>query len=75
MLDIFSMLSAIDVSYKTVESLNSDKEAFTTLRNLHDLLLKKKRAEKDVDATGDRTGHSLTISKPYKGLAQKWCVE
>ncbi|MDG7001390.1 MAG: hypothetical protein JRN15_20020, partial [Nitrososphaerota archaeon] len=70
MLDIFSMLSGIDVSYKTVERLYSDEEVIMALHNLHVLLLKKKGVEKS-DATGDGTGYSLTISKHYESIAKE----
>jgi len=42
MLIIFSMLSDIDVSYKSVERLYSDMEVILAIHNLHILLLKKK---------------------------------
>lgn len=64
MIDLFSMLSGIDVSYKTVERLYSDPEVDMALHNLHMLILKKKGINK-VDASGDGTGYSLTISKHY----------
>ncbi|MHB1867377.1 MAG: ISNCY-like element ISFac3 family transposase, partial [Nitrososphaerales archaeon] len=70
MLDIFSMLSGIDVSYKTVERLYSDEEVIMALHNLHVLLLKKKGVEKS-DASGDGTGYSLTISKHYESAARE----
>ena len=70
MLDVFSMLSGIDVSYKTVERLYSDEEVIMALHNLHTLLLKKKGVEKS-DATGDGTGYSLTISKHYESVARE----
>ena len=35
MLDVFSMLSGIEVSYKTVERLYSDEEVMVALHNLH----------------------------------------
>ena len=70
MLYIFSMISGIDVSYKTVERLYSDEEVIMALHNLHVLLLKKKGVEKS-DATGDGTGYSLTISKHYESIAKE----
>jgi len=70
MLDVFSMLSGIDVSYKTVERLYSDEEVMMALHNLHVLLLKKKGVEKS-DASGDGTGYSLSISKHYESLAKE----
>src|SRR3989344_9523941 len=39
---IFSLLSDIDVSYKTVERFYSDQEVIAVLHNLHLLILKKK---------------------------------
>jgi Transposase len=54
MLEIFSMISGIDISYKTVERLYSDELVMMALHNLHVLLLKKKGI-KESDATGDGT--------------------
>lgn len=42
MLVIFSMISGIDVSYKTIERLYSDDEVIIAIHNLHVLILKKK---------------------------------
>ena len=56
MLDIFSMLSGIDVSYKTIERLYSDNEVVMAIFNLHVLLLKNKNII-NSDATGDGTGY------------------
>jgi len=67
---IFSLLSDIDVSYKTVERFYSDPEVITVLHNLHLLILKKKNV-KDVDSSGDGTGYSLTIKTNYESAAQK----
>lgn len=64
MLDIFSLLSGIDVSYKTIERLYSDEEVEMALHNLHILILKKKGV-KNIDTSGDGTGYSLTIRKHY----------
>ena len=70
MLEIFSMISGIDISYKTVERLYSDELVMMTLHNLHVLLLKKKGI-KESDATGDGTGYSLTVKKNYESYAQE----
>lgn len=70
MLDIFSMLSGIEVSYKTMERLYSDEEVMMALHNLHVLLLKKRGVERS-DASGDGTGYSLTISKHYGSAARE----
>lgn len=70
MLAVFSLLSSVDVSYKTVERLYSDPLIEIALYNLHVLILRKKGL-KDVDASGDGTGYSLTIKKHYASEANK----
>lgn len=70
MFSIFSLLSDIDVSYKTVERFYSDPEAIAVLHNLHILILKK-RGIKESDGSGDGTGYSLTIKVHYASEAQK----
>ena len=70
MLLLFSMMTGIDVSYKTVERLYSDDEVEAALFNLLILLLKKKGISK-IDACGDATGYSLIISKHYSSEVQK----
>lgn len=70
MMDLFSLLTGFDVSYKTVERLYSDPEVDLALHNLHVLILKR-RGVKDVDASGDGTGYSLQIKEHYASEAQK----
>jgi transposase len=70
MLDLFSMLSGIEVSYKTVERLYSNEEVMMALHNLQVLLLKKRGVERS-DATGDGTGYSLSISKHYESITRE----
>ena len=67
---VFSLLSDIDVSYKTVERFYSDPEVIAVLYNLHVLILKKKGV-KEIDGSGDGTGYSLTIKTHYASAAQK----
>src|SRR3989338_8143671 len=67
---VFSLLSDIDVSYKTVERFYSDPEVIAVLHNLHALILKKKGV-KEADGTGDGTGLSLTVKVNYAAHAQK----
>ncbi len=43
MLGLFSLLSRIDVSYKTVERLYSNHDVEMAIHNLHLLILRKKR--------------------------------
>ena len=70
MLAIFSMISGIDVSYKTIERLYSDEEVVIAIHNLHVLILKKKGVNSSR-ATGDGTGYGLTVKKNYESYAQK----
>ena len=70
MLVIFSMISGIDVSYKTIERLYSDDEVIIAIHNLHVLILGK-RGVTSSRATGDGTGYSLTVKKNYESYAQK----
>lgn len=70
MLDVFSMVSGIDVSYKTVERLYSDDEVVVAIHNLHTLILRKNSVS-GSRATGDGTGYSLTVKKNYGSYAQK----
>lgn len=70
MIDVFSLLSGIDISYKTVERLYSDPEVEMAIHNLHALILKKKGIQK-VDASGDGTGYSLSVRKHYASEVEK----
>ena len=70
MLDIFSMVSGIDVSYKTVERLYSDDQVAMAVHNLHMLILKKNNVT-GSRSTGDGTGYSMTVKKNYESYAQK----
>jgi hypothetical protein len=45
---VFSLLTDIDVSYKTVERLYSDEKVILALHNLHELILKKKGSEEQT---------------------------
>lgn len=50
MVVIFSWLTDIDISYKTVERLYSDDQVILALRNLHLLILKKKALARQTAA-------------------------
>ena len=67
---IFSMLSGMDISYKTVERLYSDEEVIMAIHNLLVLILKGKDITKS-DATSNGTGYSLTEKKNCESHAQK----
>ncbi|MEW6054966.1 MAG: ISNCY family transposase, partial [Nitrospirota bacterium] len=70
MLDLFCLLTDVEVSYKSIERLYSDPEVEMALHNLHVLILKKKGVSV-VEGTGDGTGYSLTISKHYASETAK----
>ncbi len=70
MLAIFSILSDIDVSYKTIERLYSDEEVEMALHNLHVIILRRKGIE-NSDASGDGTGYSLSIRQHYATETEK----
>tara|TARA_Y100000296_G_scaffold4518_1_gene5828 strand:- start:111 stop:1055 length:945 start_codon:yes stop_codon:yes gene_type:complete len=67
---LFSLITGIDRSYKTIERLYSDPEVNCALFNLWILILKNKGV-KEVDTCGDATGFGLFISKHYSSYAQK----
>jgi len=70
MVVLFSMLTNIDVSYKTIERLYSDEAVQLAIFNLHSLLLKKKGIKKS-DCSGDGTGHAISITQHYATSARK----
>lgn len=70
LLDLFSIVAGTDISYKTVERLYSDDKVILGLHNLFILALNK-RGIKKIEACGDATGYSLTISKHYSSYVQK----
>ncbi|MFH1053103.1 MAG: ISNCY family transposase [Candidatus Woesearchaeota archaeon] len=70
MVVLFTCLTSIDISYKTIERLYSDHLVQIALYNLHILLLKKKGI-KDIDCAGDGTGYTLLIKEHYASYAQK----
>jgi len=67
---LFSLITGIDRSYKTIERLYSDPTVGAALFNLWILILKKRRV-REVDVTGDATGFGLFISKHYSSYAKK----
>lgn len=70
MLEIFSMMTGINISYKTIERLYSNYEVELALHNLHTLMIIKKDI-KEIDCCGDATGYGLIISKHYYSEVQK----
>ena len=70
MLVLFSWLSNIQISYKTIERLYSDELVKLALANLHIIILEKKGVE-IADCSADGSGYSLTITKHYASEAQR----
>lgn len=70
LIDLFFLLSGADISYKTIERLYSDDKIRLCLHNLFIISLNK-RGIKKIDACGDATGYSLTITKHYCSYVQK----
>lgn len=67
---LFSLMTGVDVSYKTIERLYSDEEVEIALFNLLVIMLNKKGIS-EIDACGDATGYGLMISKHYASEVQK----
>jgi len=70
MLGLYSLMSGTDISYKTVERLYDDELLQLALFNLLTLSLKMRNV-KNIEACGDATGYSLTITKHYSSYVQK----
>lgn len=70
LLDMFFIVFGIEISYKTIERLYSDSEVCLALLNLHNLILKEKGV-REIDASGDATGYSLTVKTHYQTFASR----
>jgi len=70
LLAFFSVLTGIDISYKTVERCYSEEPVRLTIHNMFIILTKKKGID-NVDTCGDGTGYSLTITKHYRNEREK----
>ena len=72
MLQAFSSLAGIDVSYKTVKRLYSDPEVALAVENLHRLMHRRRElTTKGAEATGDGTGFALSITQHYASTVQR----
>lgn len=65
MLAMFTALTGIDLSYKSVERVYSNDFARMIIHNMFVLIIKRKGI-KDADVSGDGTGYSLTVTKHYR---------
>ena len=70
MANLFSLITGINRSYKTIERLYSDNEVETALFNIWITLLNRNNV-KITDCCGDATGYGLFISKHYCSIVQK----
>ena len=70
MLDMFTAMTGVDVSYKSVERCYSDEQARMVIHNMYMLLVKRKGIGSS-DTTGDGTGYSLTVTKHYRNSREK----
>ena len=70
LLFFFTMLTRIDITYKTVERSYSDPLVQMIIHNMFMILVKRKKIA-DVDLSGDGTGYSLTITKHYRNEREK----
>ncbi|MBC8487402.1 MAG: ISNCY family transposase, partial [Bacteroidetes bacterium] len=61
----FTMLTGIDITYKTVERTYSDPLVQMIIHNMFMIMVKRKEIT-GVDLSGDGTGYSLTITKHYR---------
>lgn len=66
----FSLLTGIDLSYKTVERAYSDPLVKMTIHNMY-VILTKKKGIKNPDTSGDGTGYGLTITKHYRSKSRE----
>jgi transposase len=70
MLDMFTVMTGVDISYKTVERCYSDELARMVIHNMFMILVKRKGI-KEADTSGDGTGYSLTVTKHYRNKREK----
>jgi len=70
LLMFFSLLTGIDISYKTVERAYSDPLVRMTVHNMF-IILTKMKGIKEADISGDGSGYSLTITKHYRNRCRE----
>jgi transposase len=64
MMVMFTLLTKVDVSYKTIERIYSDRLVQLALYNLHVLILRKRGID-HADCCGDGTGYALFVKVHY----------
>lgn len=70
MLLLFSFLTNVDISYKTVERLYDDSRIQLVLINMNSLINKELNLT-ESDCCGDATGYVLSVKEHYATSAQK----
>ena len=69
-LAFFSVLSDIEISYKSIERCYSEELVRLTIHNMFVILTKRKEI-KCPETCGDGTGYTLTITKHYRNEREK----
>lgn len=70
MLELFSYLQGIDISYKTIERLYDDERIHVVLFNINSLIQKELKIQ-NIETSGDGTGFLLSVKEHYGSIAQK----
>lgn len=70
LLMLFSSLTKINISYKTVERLYSDESVFLVLQNIHNIILAENKISSS-DCCGDGTGYVLSVKEHYNSIISK----
>ena len=70
LLPLFSDLSGISTSYKTVERLYSDALVSIAIHNMFVIMIRRRNIT-NVDISGDGTGYGLTVMKHYSTNVRK----
>ena len=70
MLILFSILTKIEISYKTIERLYEDERIDLILSNMHSLILKDKNIN-EINASGDGSGYVLSVKEHYSSIIQR----
>lgn len=70
LLMLFSSLTKINISYKTVERLYDDESVFLVLQNMHNIILAENKISSS-DCCGDGTGYVLSVKEHYNSIISK----